>query len=132
MEDLKSILKANQAVFVFVGIAFLFDIYGSLTTPIGGGTFGLPSLLIVVYCLGLAILIRLVIARRQVHIALTWVIMFFLYFGWFIVMAFFTDGEPYRPSILFLLCLFGAFTTLRFDGEAQLAEQPEEEISDRN
>ncbi|MBN4075112.1 MAG: hypothetical protein COA71_01110 [SAR86 cluster bacterium] len=115
MENFKALLKSNRAAFVLVGFAFFLDISGVASSLMPNAVFGIPSLLVVIYFLGLSMFIRLVIARKRVHKAITWILLIVLYFGWFIVMAFLTDGEPYSPSLLFMLCLFAAYHTLRFE-----------------
>lgn len=121
MNNIKVLFKNHPAIFGLLVIAFILDITGAMSSIMPGAIFGLPSLLAILYCVGIAILIRFVIARRRVHLAITWPIMIVLYFGWFIIMAVLTDGQPYKPSLLFILCLIAAFKTMRF----QIEKEPE-------
>lgn len=100
---------------MLVALAFILDITGIGSAAIPNSIFGVPSLLVALYYIGFSILVRFAIARRKVHLAITWPILIFLYFGWFIIWALLTDGEPYTPSLLFVICLVAAFRTLRFD-----------------
>ena len=120
MESLKSLIKSNRIILVLVGIALLLDVFGAFSSIMPNAIFGIPSVLVVIYCIGLSLIIRLLIARRRIHLAITWPIIILLYFGWFIIMAFLTDGEPYNPSLLFILCLFSAFNILRHENTAEM------------
>lgn len=119
METFKAIIVTNRPIFVLVGIAFLMDISGIANSLIPGSVFGLPSALAVVNCLGVSIIIRLVIAKRRVHLAIAYLIVVFLYFDWFVITSIFSDGGPSTPSLLFLLCLFASFHTLRFENHSK-------------
>lgn len=123
MNKIKTIIQANQTVFVFLALAFLFDLYNAYMNPVVDDFFATPSILVVIYCLGIALLIRLRIIKRKVNIVMTWLVILFLNAGWFIVMTGLTNGEPYRPTILFILCLFCAFATLRYD-EKKVTDKP--------
>ena len=121
MNNIKILIKKHPAIFGLLAIAFVLDITGAMSSSMPGVIFGLPSLLVIVYCLGIAMLIRFVIARRRIHLAITLPIMIVLYFGWFIIIAVLTDGEPYKPSLLFMLCLLAVFKTMRI----QIEQEPE-------
>ena len=131
MNKIKAIIQANQIVFVFLALAFLFDLYNAYMNPVVDGFFATPSLLVVIYCLGIALLIRLRIVKRKVNIVMTWFFILFLNAGWFIVMTGLTNGEPYRPTTLFILCLFCAFATLRYD-ENKAPDKPLDNNADNS
>ena len=119
MNNIKTLFKNHPAIFGLLAIAFILDITGAMSSVIPGAIFGIPSLLAVVYCVGISMLIRFVIARRRIHLAITWPILVVLYFGWFIIIAVLTDGQPYKPSLLFILCLIAAFKIMRFQIEQE-------------
>lgn len=121
MNHIKILFKNHPAIFGLLALAFVLDVTGAMSSIMPGATFGLPSLLAIVYCVGIAMLIRFAIARRRIHLAITWPVMIILYFGWFIIVAALTDGQPYKPSLLFILCLIVAFKTMRF----QIKQEPE-------
>jgi len=54
-------------------------------------------------------------------LAVTWIIIVLLCFGWFVLLAA-LEQDNYRPSFLLLLCLFAAFKTMRLVDD--LAEEP--------
>ena len=94
MNKIKTIIQANQTVFVFLALAFLFDLYNAYMNPVVDDFFATPSILVVIYCLGIALLIRLRIIKRKVNIVMTWLVILFLNAGWFIVM---TKTSPKAP-----------------------------------
>lgn len=114
MNHLQLLFTSHPVLFGLVAVAFLVDITGMLTSIAPGAVAGLPSLFAIVYFLGLTSLIRFVVARRTVHLGITWPIMIVLYFGWFIAIAAVSDVQLYRPSLLVWICIFAAFKTLRF------------------
>lgn len=114
MNNIKALVRSSPLIFSLIILAFILDLSGLGAQIAPGSIFLLPSIVVAIYLLGISALIRFVIARRSVHVAITWVVLIFLYFGWFIVWALITDGEPYTPSLLFLACLIASFKTLRF------------------
>jgi len=132
MHNILDLVKKNQIIFGLVIVAFLFDITGVMNSVMPGAIFGLPSALAVIFFLGATLFVRFVIARRPVHLAITWLLMITLYFGWFVFMAALSDGTPYRPSILVWLCLFAAFKTLRFQSELLIEKPTAEEENEDN
>jgi hypothetical protein len=114
---MKALLKKHPIISSLLSFAFIVDFTGVVREIIPGMTYGPWSLLVVTYFLGLSYFIRFGLARRRLHLAITWVVSVILYGGWFILWVVLTD-QDFHPSFLFILCVFAAFKTLRF-GELQ-------------
>jgi hypothetical protein len=113
METVKKIFSENRWIFIFLGVAFVVEIFG--ITP--GISTAIPSVLVIIYFLGLSSIIRFTIVRRQLHKIVAGVVDFIMYFGYFVMMAVVFGISVYRPSLLFLLCLVTAFKILTFQQE---------------
>lgn len=113
MEHLKRLFSTHPLIFSLLGIAFIIDITGVMSSLMPGSSFALGSILVIAYFLGVSGILRFGLARRPIHLALTWVVIVLLYLGWFLIQAALNDGQ-YRPSMLFYLCVVAAFKTIRF------------------
>lgn len=132
MEPLKRLLSTHPQIFSLLGIALILDLSGVMSSIMPGASFALGSVLVIAYFLGVSGILRFAIARRPIDLSLTWVAIVILYFGWFGIQAALNDG-PYRPSVLFFLCVVAAFKTMRFrDTPASIAAQTSPESEERN
>ena len=113
MKPLKRLFSTHPLVFSLLGIAIILDLTGVMSSIILGASFALGSVLVIAYFLGVSGILRFGIARRPIHLALTWLVIILLYLGWFVIQAAIQDGQ-YRPSMLFVLCVVAAFKTMRF------------------
>ena len=114
METAKTIFRENRWIFILLGVAFVFEIFGILTP---GFRTILPSTLVVIYFLGLSSIIRFVIVRRPLHKVIAGIVDLIMYFGYFMLMAVALGVDGYRPSGLFFLCLIAAFKILIYEQE---------------
>ncbi len=113
MEPLKRLFSTHPLIFSLLGFAIILDLTGVMSSIMPGASFALGSILVIAYFLGVSGILRFGLARRPIHLALTWVVIVVLYLGWFVIQAALNDGQ-YRPSMLFVLCVFAAFKTMRF------------------
>lgn len=118
---MKRLIQTHPIVFLLLVAGFVFDavLLASTGRLWDGGSFALGSTAVVVYFLGPSALLRFVIFRRRLHLALAWGFTFLLWFGWFVFYAMLKVG-PFRPSLLFVMCILAAFKTMRLveaDGE---------------
>lgn len=120
MGRLAAIVKENVLIIALVGMAFFLDIFGAFSSFMPNTSYGTPSLLVVIYSFTISLFIRLVLARRRIHLAIVWPVILFLYFGWFVAFAFISDGETYTPSLLFILCLVSSFRILRYEEKMEV------------
>lgn len=111
--NLGALVKSNLPVFLLVALAFFLDVTGAINTIIPNATVGLPSLLALIYFLGISVLIRFILLRNPAHMAVTLLFVAVLYFGWFILVAAVIDNTSYHPSILVWLCVFASFKIFR-------------------
>lgn len=107
MKKLKQIITAHPLIFSLLGLAVVID----LTGVIPGGSLG--SLLGIAYFLGLSSLLRFVIVKKRIYLALSWVIICLLYVGWIAIHNAIFYGD-FHVSLLFILLLFSAFKTMRY------------------
>lgn len=112
MEPLKRLLSTHPLIFSLLGIALLLDLSGVMSSIMPGTSFALGSVFVFAYFLGLSGILRFTIARRPINLSLSWVAIVILYLGWFGIQAALND-RPYRPSLLFFLCVVAAFKTMR-------------------
>lgn len=113
MKPLKRLFSTHPLIFSLLGIATILDLTGVMSSIIPGASFALGSILVIAYFLGVSGILRFRLARRPIHLALTWVVIVVLYLGWFVIQVALNDGQ-YRPSMLFVLCVVAAFKTMRF------------------
>lgn len=130
MIHLKRLFSTHPLIFSLLGIAIIFDLVLSLTgvmsSMMPGTSFALGSTMVIAYFLGVSAVLRFGIARKPIHLALTWLVMIFLYLGWIAIQTALQDGQ-YRPSMLFFLCVVAAFKTMRFrDAPTTAADAPPE------
>lgn len=117
MEPVKRLLATHPLIFILLAIAIVLDLTGAMSSIMPGASFALGSTLVIAYFLGVSGILRFAIAGKPIHLALTWITIVFLYFGWFVIQAALQEGQ-YRPSLLFILCVVAAFKTLRFRDES--------------
>jgi hypothetical protein len=132
MEPLKRLFSTHPLIFSLLGIAIILDLTGVMSSIMPGASFALGSILVIAYFLGVSGILRFGLARRPIHLALTWVAIVVLYLGWFVIQAALNDGQ-YRPSMLFVLCVVAAFKTMRFrDTPTTTAVESSPESEERN
>ena len=128
MEPLKRLFSTHPLIFSLLGIAIIVDLTGVMSSISPGASFALGSVLVIAYFLGVSGVLRFGIARRPIHLALTWLVIVLLYWGWFVIQAALNDGQ-YRPGLLFCLCVVAAFKTMRFSdpplSDADTSTKPE-------
>jgi hypothetical protein len=112
METVKKIFYENKWIFILLGAAFIIEIFGLFP-----GSTILPSALVITYFLGLSSIIRFVIVRRQLHKVVAGTIDLAMYIGYFVLMGVVFGVQGYRPSLLFMLCVFAAFKILIYEQE---------------
>lgn len=101
----------NKWVLALIFFAICLDAYGLLIKYLGmWGT--VPSLALVSYTFGLALLIRYVLFRKTVSKTTAALLAVALYIGWFAIRLALTS-EVYKPSILTYLCCYGFYRILR-------------------
>ena len=117
---MKRLFAAYPVIFSLVAFAFIIDVVLIASTGAlwRDGSFALGSAGAVVFFLGSASLLRFVIFRNRIHLAISWVVILILWFGWFAIKA--VTQSPQYTSLLLIMCLVAAFKTMRL-------EQSEEE-----
>jgi hypothetical protein len=130
MQPLIRLFATHPLIFSLLGIAIILDLTGVMSSIMPGASFALGSILVIAYFLGVSGILRFGLARRPIHLALTWVAIVSLYLGWFMIQAAHNDGQ-YRPSMLFVLCVVAAFKTMRYRDtpsmiDAETLPEPEE------
>lgn len=114
--------RQTGALLIVVVFALIWSIYtdlsGTMREHMHGMWFGAISVLLAIYFLGAGALFRFIIARRPIHLALTYAFTIILIFGWFGIRAV-IDGGAYRSSFLFVICFITAFKIMRFPEKIQ-------------
>lgn len=116
----QALVKDNAIILALVVLALFLDVTGVMKSILPSAIYGLPSVAVAVYFLGISLICRFVIAHRAIHLAVAWSLIVMLYFGWFILMTAFTEASLYRPSLLVWLCIFASFRILRFRIESNI------------
>lgn len=110
-EILGQLTKHNKWVVAIMAFALGLDIYG-LTIQYLGIWAAIPSLALVSYSFGTALLVRFVFVRRAVPQGFAILLAIALYMGWFSIRLAITS-EMYKPTILMYLCCFAFYRILR-------------------
>jgi hypothetical protein len=118
---MKRLFAAHPAILSLVVFAFIVD--AVMVASTGGlwedASFALGSTLVVAYFFGISSFLRFVVFRNRMHAGVTWVATILTGWGWFTLQVA-LDQSPYRPSLLFIMCLLASFKIMRL-------EQSEEE-----
>lgn len=114
MNTLNRLFYTNRIIFSLLGIGIILDVTGVMSSIMPGASFSIGGILVIAYFLGVSALLRFGLARRPIHVALTWIVIIALYIGWFMIQVA-VGNDQYRPSILFFLCVVAAFKTMRFE-----------------
>ncbi len=113
---MKRLFAAHPAIFSLLVFAFIID--AVLVASTGGlwedASFALGSTLVVAYFFGISLFLRFVVFRNRIHAGITWVATILICWGWFTLQVA-LNQSPYRPSFLFIICLFAAFKTMRLE-----------------
>jgi len=113
---MKRLFAAHPAIFSLLVFAFIID--AVLVASTGGlwkdASFALGSTLVVAYFFGISLFLRFVVFRNRIHAGITWVATILICWGWFTLQVA-LNQSPYRPSFLFIMCLFAAFKTMRLE-----------------
>lgn len=113
---MKRLFASHPAIFSLLVFAFIID--AVLVASTGGlwedASFALGSTLVVAYFFGISLFLRFVVFRNRIHAGITWVATILICWGWFTLQVA-LNQSPYRPSFLFIICLFAAFKTMRLE-----------------
>jgi hypothetical protein len=117
---MKRLFAAYPGIFLLVALAFTIDVVLIASTGAlwRNSSFALGSAGAAIFLLGSASILRFVVFRNRIHLAISWVFIVFLWFGWFVIKA--LTQSPQYASFLLIMCLVAAFKTMRL-------EQSEEE-----
>jgi hypothetical protein len=123
---MKRLFAAYPVIFSLVAFAFIIDVVLIASTGAlwQDGSFAMGSAGAVVFFLGSASLLRFVIFRNRIHLAISWAAILILWFGWFAIKA--LTQSPQYASLLLIMCLVAAFKTMRLqqsEEEKNAAEQ---------
>ena len=130
---MKRLFAAHPAILSIVVFAFIID--AVIVASTGGlwedASFALGSVLVVAYFFGISLFLRFVVFRNRIHAGITWVATILICWGWFTLQVA-LDQRPYRPSFLFIMCLFAAFKTMRLERSEEEKNEAEQRLANND
>jgi len=126
---MKRLFAAYPGIFFLVALAFVIDVVMIAATGAlwRDSSFALGSAGAVIFILGSAILLRFVVFRNRMHLAISWAFLVILWFGWFAIKA--LTHSPQYASFLFIMCLVAAFKTMRLEQSVEEKNEAEQRLA---